>query len=438
MDGLSLQEERVVDSVRETRDELVSLATELVGLDTTARGPGDPPRDEERLQRILEKRLRSLGAETELWEPATTDESDAGVMAGIDFVGRPQLIARVSGSGGGRSLLLNGHIDAVDVAPRDQWLSDPFRLEIRDGRAYGRGVADMKGGIVSHVVALETLQRLGVQLRGDVVFCTVTDEESTGAGSWAAAHHGVHADACICGEPSGFDAWVACRGGMALFIDVEGRAGHRDVPQPHWRKGGAVNAIEKMRIVLDGITAIREDWLTREDHQHPLLAPGDVVPTIVSGGTWRVTYPASVRLTCGMLYPPGAADEHGLGTKAHREVSERLQAYAQAADPWFIDHPVVCTWLGNDVGPAEIPGDHPLVSLTLDLGKELGRDGKIGALDSWHDAANFTRIAGIPAFSYGPDGIGTAHAVNECVEVDGLVDHCCITALTLMRWCAVG
>jgi acetylornithine deacetylase len=295
----------------------------------------------------------------------------------------------------------------------------------------------MKGGIVSHVVALETLRRLGIQLGGDVVFCTVTDEESTGAGSWAAAHHGIRVDAGICGEPSGFDAWVACRGGVTLFIDVEGRAGHRDVPQPHWRQGGAVNAIEKMRIVLDGIMAIREDWLTRADHQHSLLAPGDVVPTLVSGGTWRVTYPASTRLTCGMLYPPPAADEHGLGTKVQAEVSERLQAYAQAADPWFIEHPVVCTWLDNDVGTAEIPGDHPLVDLTLDLGKELGRQGRIGGLDSWHDAANFTRIAGIPTFSYGPDGIDTAHAVNECLSVDGLVDHCCVTALTLMRWCGV-
>ena len=104
----------------------------------------------------------------------------------------------------------------------------------------------MKGGIACLVVALETLGRLGVRLAGDVVFCTVTDEESSGAGGRMAVEHGVRADAGIAAEATDFDAWVSCRGTVTPTITVEGRAGHAEMPQPDWREGGAVNAIEKL------------------------------------------------------------------------------------------------------------------------------------------------------------------------------------------------
>ncbi len=153
--------------------------------------PGDPARDEDKLQRLLAARLEGLGARPDLWEPAPTGAGSRFVPAGLDFAGRPQLAAVLAGAGSGRSLLLNGHIDAVDVEPRDQWLSDPFKVDERGGYLFGRGVNDMKGGIACLVVALETLSRLDVRLAGDLVFCTVTDEESSGAGGRMAVAHGV-------------------------------------------------------------------------------------------------------------------------------------------------------------------------------------------------------------------------------------------------------
>ena len=86
--------------------------------------------------------------------------------------------------------------------------------------------------------------------------------------------------------------------------------------------------------------------------------------------------------------------------------------------------------------PAEIPGDHPLVETVLGVARGLGREGRVAGLDSWHDAASFT-LAGTPCFSFGPDGIGTAHAVDECVTIDALVDFCAAAAVTAMRWCGV-
>jgi acetylornithine deacetylase len=181
----------------------------------------------------------------DLWEPdpADVEGSKLAPPEGVRFDGRPQLAARFRGAGDGPSLLLNGHVDVVSSEPRERWTSDPNRAEVRGDRLYGRGACDMKGGIAAMVVAAETLARLGIGLAGDLVLCTVTDEESTGVGALAAVAHGVGADAGIVTEPSGFDVWVACRGSLIPTITIEGRPGHAGLPQPDWREGGAVNAI---------------------------------------------------------------------------------------------------------------------------------------------------------------------------------------------------
>jgi acetylornithine deacetylase len=431
----SALEEKVVATVRDARDELIGLTAELVACDTTARTVGMPARDEEKLQRILERRLLALGAETDLWEPEPTGTGNRHVPDDLDFRGRPQLAAHLRGAGGGRSLLLNGHIDAVDVEPREKWTDEPFKLARRDGRLYARGVGDMKGGVAALVVALEALARAGIRLAGDVVFCTNTDEESSGAGGFACVARGVKAAAGICAEPTGFDAWVACRGTLTPFVTVEGRPGHAEVRQPHWREGGAVNAIEKAVPIIQAAQRLRDEWRARPDQQHPLLSPGDIVPTIISGGTWEVTYPASCTICFDSTYLPGQLDEEGTGKAVEAEIRRAFEA-AAATDPWFDEHPPAFKWQ-SDVVPAEMPADHPLVVATLEAGAGLGKPGKPGGLDSWHDAATYTLRGGTPTFSYGADGIATAHTIDEWIVEDDLVDAAAVYALAAMRWCGV-
>ncbi|MCZ7665328.1 MAG: M20/M25/M40 family metallo-hydrolase [Thermoleophilia bacterium] len=428
----SAAEERVFERVRAGRDELVGIVSELISYDTTSREPGEPARDEEKLQRFLAGRLQALEAEVDLWEPEPTGTGNRFVPDDLDFVGRPQLLARVPGGGGGPTLFLNGHIDAVTPGDLAGWTSDPLRGTVRDGRLYGRGVCDMKGGIGGLLFALECLRREGIRLQGDVLFCTNTDEESSGAGGYAVVSHGVRASAGICAEPTGFDVWPACRGTWMTTLTIPGRAGHAEMVHPHWREGGVVNAIEKLPIVLDTIRGIREDWRTRLDHRHPLLAPGDVVPTVVRGGEWIVTYPASCSLTLDVTYLPKHVDEGGSGAAIGREVMDRIGA-ALSADPWFAYHPA--TWqLICDTVPAEIPGDDPFVGLLLATAEDLGRSGTVVGLNSWHDAATYTR-AGLPTVSFGPGGFETAHALDECVSIDDLVDFAAATAIAAMRFC---
>ena len=320
-------EQEIVAAIEARRDDLVALTSELVGFDTTARTVGEPARDEVALQEHLGARLGAAGADVEIWEPDPAElAGEPLVPKGLDFDGRPQLVARFPGTGAGRSLLLNGHIDAVSAEPRDRWTSDPFRAEVRDGKLYGRGASDMKGGVAAMTAAAETLAAEDVRLAGDLIVCTNTDEESSGAGSTACVRHGVRADAGIVLEPTGFDVWVACRGTSYADITVPGRPGHAECEQPHWREGGAVNAIEKAAVVLEAIRGLRERWRADESLRHAYLSPPDVVPTLINAGEWAVTYPSSCRITSGALFLPQQADEAGFGSRIEREVEEAVLA----------------------------------------------------------------------------------------------------------------
>ncbi len=439
---LSDLEERVCAEIEGRRDELVSLASDLIAFDTTARDPDDPPRQEQALQEYLAGRLSSAGAETELIELGPTElDGKPLYVPGMSFEGRPQLVARFPGAGGGKSLLFNGHIDAVSAEPLDSWTSPPFEAEIRDGKLYGRGSCDMKGGIACMVFASEVLAAQGIGLAGDLIVATNTDEESSGAGGLGLVLRGVKADAGIVTEPTSFDVWISCRGTSYAEIVVPGRPGHAEVRPPHWRDGGAVNAIEKAQIVLDALKRLRDEWAQRSDLRHPRVSMPDVVPTIISAGEWAVTYPASCTLTIAVLCVPQQTDDEGWTFEVEREIDEWI-ARAAAADPWLAENPPQVSWWPNRVMSLEISPDEPIVSVMTEATTDIGRPTRLSGLDSWYDGATFTRLGGTPSIAFGPggfypDGRSVAHTIDEHVPVDGLVDCAKGLAVAAMRFCGV-
>ena len=438
--ALTAAEQRVCEAIAAGRDDLIGLASVLIGFDTTARQVGDPCRDEAPLQEYLAGRLGGAGASVDVWEP------DAAAMAGmplvppgLSFEGRPQLIARKLGSGAGGSLVFNGHIDVVSAEPRSEWASDPFVASVRDGRLYGRGACDMKGGIAAMVFAVETLTSLGVSLDGDLLVATNTDEESSGAGGTALVQHGLRADAGVVTEPTGFQTWIACRGSDYGVITVPGRPGHAEVRQPDWRLGGAVNAIEKAAVVLEAIASLRKAWSERPEYTHPLLSPPSLLPTLARAGEWAVTYPASCELTIAVMYLPAQADPDGWGSEVRREVEEWITRET-TQDDWLGEHPPVIEWWPNAVMPFEIAPDEPIVGAMQGATADVGHAGRLGGLDSWYDGATLTRLAGIPSIGYGPpgfdaDGVSVAHMIDEFVPVDGLVASAQGLAVAAMRFC---
>ena len=441
--SLSQRERAVCDSIAGRGGELVELASALIGFDTTARNPDDPPRQEAELQSSLADRLRAAGATVDVWEPSREEtEGRPLVPPGLGFEGRPQLVARFGGSGNGRSLLFNGHIDAVSTEPVDRWTSDPFHAEVRDGLLYGRGSCDMKGGVAAMVFACEILAEAGVSLAGDLVVATNTDEESSGAGGSAIVARGIKADAGIVTEPTGFDVWISCRGSEYGVVTVAGRPGHAEVFQPHWREGGAVNAIEKGTVVIDAARSLRAEWARRDGLDHPRLSRPDLVPTIARGGEWAVTYPASYELTLAVLYLPAQADERGWGSAVRREVEEWLSR-GTAGDDWLAENPPTISWWPNGVMPLEISSDEPIVEVTIGATDDVGRPGRLSGLDSWYDGATFTLLAGIPSIAYGPAGFtaggaSVAHTIDEYVPVDDLVACAQGLAVAAMRFCGAG
>ena len=433
--SLTEQERAVVEHIAAHEDELVALVSDLIGFDTTARAaPDDSARDERALQEYLSGRLARVGAECDLWEPRFEEVAGSKLApAGLDFEGRPQLAATFRGAGGGRSLLLNGHVDVVSPEPRERWTTDPFAADLREGRLYGRGACDMKGGVGCMVFAAEALAELGVRLAGDLVVCTVTEEESTGAGGLAAVAHGVRADAGIVLEPSGHEVCIACRGSVIPTITILGRPGHSGIPQPDWRRGGAVNAIEKAELVLDAMRRLQEDWRSRLDQRHPLLSPGDIVPCVISGGEWAVSYPSSCSVTYHIGYLPAFADAEGWGSRIEREVAECVQRVAES-DPWLGENPPTIEW-APEVPSAEVEADAPIVTALLGAARASGLETGVAGFDNWHDGATFTRLGGTPCVAFGPHAIDRAHTVDEYAPVESLVACAQAVAVAAIRFC---
>jgi acetylornithine deacetylase len=396
--------------------------------DTTSReDPADPARQEADLQGALAERLGAAGAEVDLWEPAPEDVAGHPLApaGGIGFEGRPQLAARFRGTGGGGSLLLNGHIDVVPALP------EQFRPRVEDGRLIGRGACDMKGGIAAMVIAAETLAATG-DLRGDVIVCTNTDEESSGVGALACARRGVAADFAIVPEPSGLEVWPACRGSAYCEITVPGRAGHTENGPADWRDGGAVNAIEMARHVLAGVERLRGEWAGL---RHPLLPdPQIVVSRLVADSGWSVTLPDRAEITLAVLILPVQADADGWTLGVRGEVETYLRRWCDA-EPWLAEHPPSFAW-HTEVNPSETPESAASVQALLHANAALGLPTGLGGLGSWYDGATFALEAGTPAVMYGPRYIDQAHTVTEFAPVEDLIACAQGIAIAGRRLCA--
>lgn len=411
-------EPRVTDLLASRRDELVDLAATLIGFDTRASTHGEVGGEESALQALLADRLRAAGFAVDLFEP-------------LDLRGRPQLIARAIGRGDGRSLLLNGHVDVVSVEPRSAWATDPFRARVRDGRLIGRGACDMKGGVAAMILAAEALAELEVPLSGDLIVNTVTDEESTGAGTLACIARGLRADGCLVPEPTSGHVWLGARGAMLAEVEVHGRAGHTGLARGDELDGPGVGAIEAIGPVLAAVAQLREEWWRS---RAPGESPGWIVPTHIAGGEWIVTHPESCRVQLHVTFSAEQADAGGWGGPVRSEIEERIRVVAHA-DPWLASHPPTVRW-SVEVPAVAVDAGDPIVGTALGSAAALGHDAGIATRTTWLDTASLTR-AGTPAIGFGPGDVEVAHTVDESVDVDELVRAAQLLAVTAMRFCGV-
>ena len=425
-------EARLLALIQDRQSEIVEYLQQLLRFKTVTplEGSRAEGEDYKQHQQLISDTLKEMGADIlETWEVDAAQLEQfpgSGVIPKRDLSGMPVVVGTFKGSGGGKSLILNGHYDVVPIGMRNNWNFDPYGGEILKGRMYGRGTCDMKGGLASMIQALKLIRQVGIKLKGDVIVQVVPDEEMTCMGTLSCCQRGYKADAALIPEPTDMGVLTAMRGSIYGTIKVRGRAGHAEMAQPHWTEGGAVNAISKSALIIQALDVLTEKWRTQTDKQHELLSPDMIVPTVIQGGEWDVTIPEEVVISFGAMFTPSAVN-------VQQEIKEHIASVA-ATDPWTRANPPEVTFQDRWHYGAEISEAEPIVQLGLGALSDLGYDPKTVGCDSLTDAIHLINYAKIPTISIGP-ATQPAHMADEYVIIKELVDTTKIIALALLRWC---
>jgi acetylornithine deacetylase len=326
--------------------------------------------------------------------------------------GRPNLIARIGdATPGKRSLMLNGHLDVVGV---EGMVHAPFTAEERDGRMYGRGSADMKGGIAAMCAAAH--RAAGAGLPGEIIIAAVADEEYESLGTRALVARGVRADACVVTEPTRLAIMPAHRGFVWIEVDVAGRAAHGS----RWDIG--VDAIRHTGLLLAELDRLDADVLPRRTH--PLLGRGSLHASLIEGGIGMSTYPDRCRLKLERRTIPGERAQDAID-----EVERACDAIRARRPSFAADVRLLVTQ-----GPSDVAVDAPLVrglSRALDA---CGEATRIEGMSAWTDAA-LLNDAGIPAVCFGPGDISLAHAAEEYIPLDEIDRAAAVLTELARSWC---
>lgn len=423
-------EDRVLRYLDFKRDEIVDFLQRLIRIKSVVG-------EEYEAQRFMYKMFCDMGVDVDVWEPNVDElKGHPGFFETTSYLkygyrNRPNVIGRLSGVGGGRSLFLCGHVDVVSPEPIGEWTYPPWGGVIVGDRVYGRGACDQKGGIAAMVYALKSIIDLGIKLKGDVLIGSTIEEEDGGVGgALAVVVKGYRADAAIFTEPTGeIGIGLASAGVMYFRVKIFGKSVHAA------RAHLGVNAIEKAFKVYRVLMDLNEGRQRRIFYPYVESDPcmrgraTTINVGVIRGGDWPSTVAGWVEMECRIGWPPGESID-----QVKREVEEALGGLA-VEDPWFNENPLKIDWFGWRCEPSEQDVNHPFVQLVRNVVEEVvgGRvifTGGSAGLDTRH----FILYGGIPSIAYGPRG-GNTHGVDEYVEIDSVVNVAKVLALTLLRWC---
>jgi acetylornithine deacetylase len=426
---------RTVDSLK---DELVQLVCDTVRIPSCTSVPVDLGSSdtsfeisgETRVNHVVKPVMESCGLETDLWEVEK---------------GRANLVGIWRGKGRGHALLLNGHVDVVPPGPSEKWtVAGPWSGEIIDGKIYGRGSTDMKGGVASAVFAMKALLKAGYRPKGDVFIQSVVGEETmeTSAGTGAALQRGYGADAAIVCEtsspPQRFSINIASPGLALMQVKVKGKAAHISMRNELIRPGGlgaavGVSAIDKTFLIYQALLKLEEEW--GQTKRHPAFTrTGQFVlyPEVIQGGDMIA---ASIPEECYMIYiiwhPPQDTAE-GVG----EEIKAYIARFAQT-DPWLRENPPEVYVPFYSWPPFETSPEEPICKAAAAASEALFNRPAVLYGCGYTSDASFIRQAGIPTIVVGPGTPRVAHGFNEYVEIQDLLDAAKLYALTIVEWCGI-
>lgn len=424
---------KIVDAVDRLADDVIGLAQALVNCQTDSQNESNPQFEPEAIhcQDIVARQLAEAGFEVLRW----TEPPRYPVVAGVK-----------RGSGDGKSLAVNGHVDVVPVGDASAWEHDPWGAEIADGKLWGRGAADMKGGVAAGIMAAKALQEAGVDLAGDLWVHVVADEEVVGMSTRRLIQKLPKVDAVICAEPTNLKI-LPVEGGLVHFrIEFEGRESHAGNRYLGVHAGGmgaraGVNAIEKALKVVTALQELERQWANRRGH--PLLPAGfnTLLPGVIMGGPGGgsdgrlnlISNPGTEPNYCSVEYNLWFLPDETLDA-----IESEIEGFVfgvRRTDPWLRDHPPRFTWKLRDIyfPPAETAPGHPFIRTVRDSLETLGLPAPVEAFTAASELAWYAEH-GISGTIFGPGRIAQAHSPNEYVEVNQLIAACKTMALTMATW----
>ena len=433
--------ERVSRQVEADRDEILGFLSQLVGFRTPSQDPEDAyfPTEIQTCHAFLGDTLGSMGFDLETW-----------LARPMSFPEHPVMVGTLTGCGGGHSMALNGHVDVVPTGDTAAWQHDPWGGEVRDGRLWGRGACDMKGGVAAMIQAVRVVRDCGFRLKGDVYVHVVSDEEVVGYGSRECALRAPRPDFVIVTEPTRLDV-LPVEGGLEhMRIELEGHEEHagRRYASIYPRQadpGHGVNAIEKGLKIVKALQDLERDWALSKSH--PLLPAGfnTLLPGIFIGGPGGgqdgrlhiVTNPGTTPNYCSIEYNIWYYPQETL-----EEIKAAIEGYVGALaeyDPWLKAHRPRFTWTLRNISfpPVNTDADHEVVQVLLNSLQQLGCTPQITGFNAASDLAWYAE-QGIDGVIFGPGDLAQAHSPDEFVPVSDLLNATRAIALALLGWCGYG
>lgn len=378
-------------------------------------------------------RLRTVNQAGAARVEAPAAELVAGVFASFGWAyevvevapGRPSVIAIVDGGGGsGPTLMFEGHTDVVTEGDPASWSCDPYGAEIRDGRLWGRGSADMKSGVAAMIHGVRALELAG-PFPGRVVLGVLCDEEGMmlGAKAFAASPLAAEVDAVIVCEPEGYEVCTSARGGIRIRLELTGVMAHGAMPQE------AKSPIRAGARVVEALTAVQE-WAVATYGTHPHAGAVTVTPTVLHGGD-------PDQLNVIPAYGLVGVDVRTIPGTDHAALIDRISTAAREAAAAF--GVTVATTVVDDRPAIQIPDDHPVVTAVIEGHRRIhGAAPPIGAVPGTTDGTILTRDAGLPTVVYGPGGKWIAHQKDEYVEVHEIAEYAHVYAAAARHFLTAG
>lgn len=412
-------------TLRENKEKYISRLGDLVAIDTQDIGHGILGGLEKEGQDYLIKLFNEMGASV-VKDQVTEETIQKSIKEfkegnpGHNYDDRYNVYATFKGNGG-KSIMFNGHIDTMPPGDINMWNTPPHEPTIKDGKMYGLGVCDMKGGLMASVMAVELLKDAGIPLPGDVVITSVIDEEGGGNGSIAAAINGQKADAVVVCEPTDYQLIAAHMGFIFFKVEIEGLAVHSG------SKWLGVSAIEKAVKLMNAIDELEHKWLMT--HRHKLLPSPTSNAGVIEGGSAGSTVADYCTFSTCVHYLPGMTHDDVV-----KEYTDAIYRCCEG-DEWLKDNkPKISIYQAG--GPFEMELEHDFVESFKDAYKtSIDKEIKIVGSPAGCDSRIWKNIAGCPTLQYGPGRQQECHAANEYIELEQYLDAILIYAQLILDWC---